>query len=76
VIFDKACGQIIQQFRMAGAIPLEAEIARRLDDPAAEMLFPDAIDNDASGKRRGFGQDRIGQVDPPAAGGQWPRRAR
>ena len=44
-----------------------AEVARRADEAAAEVVLPDAIDDDAGRQRVVRAGDGLGQLEPAAA---------
>src|SRR5579871_528626 len=48
---DKFRGQPVEQFGMSGPFAELAEIARRRYQTPAEMMHPDAIDENATGQR-------------------------
>ncbi len=52
-----------------------AEVARRAHDPLAEMHFPDAIHDHSRRERIARADDRLGQLQPPAALGETRRLA-
>src|SRR6185503_7898098 len=65
-VLDEFSRKPIQEFRMCGAIALDAEFAGCADDAFAEMIVPDAIDDHTSGQGiRGVSQD-FGQRSAPA----------
>lgn len=48
-IGDELGGQPVEQFRMSGRLAAGAEIAWSRDNAAAEMMLPNAVDQDACG---------------------------
>ena len=48
---DELGGQPVEQFRVRRPVALQAEIVRRADDAAAEVILPDAIDHHAGRER-------------------------
>ena len=44
-----------------------AEVARRADDAAAEVMLPDAVDDDAGRQRVVLARRWLGQLEPAAA---------
>ena len=53
---------------MRRPVALEAEVVRRADDPAAEVMLPDPVGHDP-GRQRVVGRgDPVGQHEAPAAG--------
>ena len=53
---------------MSGAFPELAEIARRRDDSASEMIHPDAIDEHSCRQRIVLARNRIRQFYSAASG--------
>src|SRR5262249_60515111 len=49
-LLDKSGRKPIQQFTVSFAVAHLAEIARRADDAASEVVMPDAVDHHASGQ--------------------------
>ena len=47
---DELPSEPIEQFRIAGALTLRAEIVGCGNDAAAEMVLPDAVDHDSRGE--------------------------
>ena len=68
---DEARGEIVEQFRMAGAFAHASEVARRVYDAAAEVVQPNAVDHDPRGERIVVTCDGLGQVEPAASGLEW-----
>ncbi len=62
----KRLRQPIEQFRMAGRLAELAEIAGRRHQAPAEMILPDAIDDDARRQRMIRARQPIGQRRAPA----------
>src|SRR5262249_22585814 len=52
---------------MGRLLAARAEIVRRLHNPFAEMIFPDAVDHDAGGQRVLRVGDPVGQEFSPAS---------
>ena len=50
-IGDEAMGQPVEQLGMRRLLAQLAEVARGGHQPAAEMILPDAVDDDARGER-------------------------
>ena len=59
-LFHKTRGQIIEQFGMSRRIGPQTEIARGPDQWRAEMIHPNAIDEDARSQRIVRIDDRFG----------------
>ena len=66
-LLHEATGQIIEQFRMAWRRGLVAEIVRRRDEPFAEVMQPDAIDQDTRSERIALVRAGLRQFKPAAA---------
>ena len=67
---DQLAGQPVEQLGMAGFLAHGAEVVGRLDDPFAEMVLPDPVDQHARQERVGRGIDHPpGQLEPAAAAG-------
>ena len=63
---DEAARQPVEKLGMGGFTADRAEVARRVDDAAAEVPVPDAVDDDSRGERvLGVG-DPARQFEPPA----------
>ena len=58
-------GQIIEQLRMRRRIGAGAEVAGRANEPLAEMMQPDAIDDDARRERIVLAGDGPGHSSRP-----------
>ena len=48
---DERARQPVEQFGVARPVSVRAEVVRRLDDAAAEVVLPDAVDHDARRQR-------------------------
>ena len=57
--FDEGRGEPVEQLRMARAIALGPEVVDRLDEPGAEVVLPDPVDEDP-------GRQRDARVDEPS----------
>ena len=62
---DEAGGELIEQFGMGGPVAHTTEIRGRADDAFAEMMLPDAVDDDAGGER--VIDDRVRQLGAAGA---------
>src|SRR5262245_46512732 len=65
--FDEGSCQIIKQPRMRRRVTACAEIARRTNQPCAEMVLPDAVYHHSPRKRVVLIDDRLGQFRSPAS---------
>ena len=65
--FDEIGGEPVEQFGVAGGFAVGAEVAGGADEASAEMVLPDAVDQDAGRERVVFVADPVGQGE--AAGG-------
>src|SRR6266545_687692 len=74
-VVDEPLRQVLEQFRIRRPFAVDPEIARRVDNPRAEMAFPDAVDDDANGNR--FLDDRLCELEAaaPFREGRGPVRA-
>src|SRR5687767_11537825 len=59
--FDELGSEPIEQLRMRRPRTLKTKIAGRSNDPATEVILPDAIDQDASSQRIGRAGQPVGQ---------------
>ena len=66
-VLHEAGGQVIEQFGMARRVGLVAEIVRGGDKALAEMMHPDAVDQDAGGEGVVGVDDGLGQLEAAAA---------
>ena len=57
--------QPVEQFGMRGLPTLEPEVARRIDDPAAKVVMPDAVNHNPRGQWVYRAGDPAGQLQPP-----------
>ena len=64
-------GQPVEQLGMARLSPHGAEVIGRLDDPFAEMMLPEPVDQHARQQRIGR---RVDHLRAPARAGRCPRR--
>jgi hypothetical protein len=62
---DEGLRQVVEQLGMRRALAGDAEVARRIDESGPEMSLPDAIDDHPHRDR--LAQDRVGELEPPAA---------
>ena len=69
---DEGMGQPVEQLGMRRRLAVLAEVARRRDDPPAEMLLPDPVDHHPGGQRVVGARDPPRQRHAPAAGGELP----
>ena len=53
-------GQVVQQFRMAGAIPGGSEVTQAPNEARPEVVMPDAIHDHTRSQRIGWAGDLIG----------------
>ena len=53
LVADQFAGQPVEQFRMRGRLTAGTEIARRRYEPGAQMVLPQAIDNNAGQQMSG-----------------------
>ena len=60
-------GQVVEQLGMAGRRAAGAEVAGGRHQRLAEVVHPDAVDDDPAGERIVGRRDRPGQVEPAAA---------
>ena len=67
-IFDKAAGQVLEQFRIGGPLAAETEITGRIHDAGAKLAFPDSIHDNPHGD--GLVHDQIRQLHAAAAIGE------
>src|SRR4029453_15413551 len=72
----KSLGQIVEKLRMRRRLALPAEVAGRAYKAPPEMVSPNTIDDDTRCKRLRFGEERVGQLAPPAALLEGARRHR
>ena len=69
-VFDQAPGEVVEQFGMGRLVARRAEVVRRADDSPAEVMLPDAVDDDARDDGRLLRIDHLlGELQSPAAGG-------
>ena len=66
-------GQVVEQLRVRGRGAAGAEVAGGRDQRLAEVVHPDAVDDDPAGQRVVGGGDGPGQVEPSAAVGEGRR---
>ena len=66
---DELGGEPVEQLRMAGLFAEAAEVAGRAGEAAAEVVLPDAVDDDAAGQRIVRPGQPAGE-DAAAAGGR------
>ncbi len=64
---DQLGGQPVEQFGVGRLVPLGPEVARRPDDPPAEVVLPDPVGHDPGGQGVVGAGDPVGQ-DRPTAG--------
>ena len=64
---DEAQGQPVEQLGMAGGFGTQAEVAGRLDEAGAEVVLPDAVDQDAGGEWVLWRCDGPGQFEATVA---------
>ena len=71
---DQFIGQPVEQFGVGWAAAEDAEIRRRIDEPAAEMIQPDAI-GEHTADQRVLAVDKMPRVSEPSAraGSLWIR---
>src|SRR5687767_9101724 len=69
-IVHKAASQPIEQFRMARPLAEDAKITRRRDNPAAEVMHPEPIDEHSGDEGVLAGSKPIGVGQAAAGGGQ------
>src|SRR5215468_5766445 len=62
--FDELDRQPVEQFGMGRALTSRAEVFRRRYQSSAEILLPDAIDDDARGQRVVSVDDPFRQAEP------------
>ena len=67
-VLDEVGGQVFQQVGIGGAFAGHAEVAGRIDQAGAEVVLPDAVDDDPHGD--GLLQDVVGQFQASAAFGE------
>ena len=71
--FDRPAGldelprQPVEQFRVRGPLAFGTEVARRADDPFAEVMLPDAVDHHTGRQRVVCGPEPASQLRPAAA---------
>lgn len=63
-------GQIIEQFRVSGAVTQQAEVAESSDETTSEVRSPDSIHNHSCRHRIAGIHDRFGQLLSSAAIGE------
>src|ERR1700733_13497368 len=61
----KSARQPVEQLRMRGLLPHAAKVAGTVDDAAAKVIEPDAIDDRPPRERIATIDDPAGQRDPP-----------
>src|SRR5215471_15654614 len=69
-LLDKSRGEVIQELGVRWTLPKLSEVAGRAYDALAEMRFPDAIHDHSRRERIAWADDRLGQLQPPAALGE------
>ena len=74
-IRDESRSEIVEQFRMRRLFTHRAELTRRRHKPAAKMMPPHSVHDDARGERSGVLDDRLREFEPSAAGGEFARLA-
>src|SRR5262249_41646773 len=75
VLLHQECGQVVEQLRVARAVPERAEIRGSADDPLAEVVLPDAVRDDARGERIETVGNGLGQLQAACPTGERLRRA-
>src|SRR5438552_2009516 len=65
---SQAARQPIQQLRVRRLRALKSQVAGSAHDAAAEVVFPDAVDDHAAGERVPFRGDPAGEAEAAAAG--------
>src|SRR6266480_139798 len=66
-VSQEIAGEPVEQFRVRRAITVEAEVVRRTDKASAEMIVPDAVDQDASRERIVRAGDPLGELEAALA---------
>ena len=67
-VVDEPGGQVIQQLGVGGLFPGGAEVVRRGDEAGAEVVLPDAVDEDAGGEGIAGTGDGAGQTEAAVIG--------
>jgi hypothetical protein len=74
-VLHEATGEIVEQFGMRRRFAEIAELARRIDQTATEVMLPHAIHDHARGQRRGVFHDGLRQFEATASGVELARQA-
>ena len=65
-VLAQAQGEVIEEFRVGGPIPVESEVIRRGDDSPAHEVHPDAVGGDARGQGVLGADEPLGELQPAA----------
>ena len=66
IFFDERGGEVVEEFGVGRGFALGAEVIEGGDEAFAEVVHPEAIDEDASGEGIGFGGDGLGEFEATA----------
>ncbi len=51
LVFEELVGEPVEEFGVGGSVAAEAKVARCGNDAGAEVMMPEAVDDDSAGER-------------------------